>query len=170
MTIRIQKILIGILLSLSFFGFQSYGADKNLGLGFILGNPTALSVKWLSSEESALDFQASLSEKDYLVLWGDYLFQYPGFFGNANKFARRLTPYVGVGPLIALGTKNDHDKGDFFDERDDDFALGLRVPFGMEWFWDRVPLAVGLELAPGVIVAPATRGIVQGGLSFRFYF
>lgn len=167
-----MKYLKSIIFAMVLVGSVNLWAqeDKNLGVGFILGEPTALSLKYYTSEETAFDVQGSITGDEYFLFWADYLFHSPNFVKSDVPFFSRLNPYVGIGIIGAFASKSDHDRGNYFDKRDDDFAVGARVPFGVEWFWKRVPLAIGLELTPGVIVAPATQGILQGGLSLRFYF
>lgn len=140
-------------------------AWAEVGVGFVLGEPTALSARWNRNSEQALDLQFAFFRDDYMLVYGDYLFLYPKIVK-----LKHLTPYVGVGPLFAIATDDDHERGRYFDERDDDFALGVRVPFGFEWRLDRVPLGLGAEIAPGIVVLPATEALVQAGLSLRYYF
>lgn len=165
----ISSVLGALLMSSSLaFGVPSQG--KEFGLGFVLGGPSAISAKWFHSKEVAYDLQVSFDRDDYVAVWGDYLFHRQGVLGRTDGYLSQFGSYVGVGPVIAIATKDDHNRGRYFDKRDDDFAAGVRVPFGLEWFWQRAPLAVGLELAPGMMVVPATTGFIEGALTLRFYF
>lgn len=165
------KILLRswMLLTFSFSAASASAASKQLGLGFILGNPTALSGKWYFAKEEAVDLQLAFNSDDYILIYGDYLLHFPGLFGRDNEFTDRLMPYAGVGPLTAIETGDRRGRGRYFDEDDDSFALGVRVPFGAEWMWDRVPLGIGVELVPGIMILPATKGVFQGGLTLRYY-
>jgi|FLYM01.1.fsa_nt_gi hypothetical protein len=166
-----QLILSLMTVSSMIFGGQAFAQEEGkVGVGFVLGDPTALSFKYFMANDRAFDIQGSINGNDYFLVWSDYLFHYPRYFGTSHRFLELLSPYVGIGVIGALASKSDHDRGSYFDKRDDDFALGARVPFGIEWFWDKAPIAVGLEIVPGIIVAPATRGLLQGGLTLRFYF
>lgn len=153
------------------FGFFSpiAFADDKFGVGFKLGEPSSLSGKYIVDAKVAYDAQISFTTRDYLVIYGDRLFHFPDLI-TQNSMSERLSPYVGVGPLFVFQMRKDHDKGQYFNERDDKLAFGVRVPFGIEWMWEKVPLGIGLELAPGIMVLPATIGILQGGLSLRYYF
>lgn len=151
------------------FSAQAFAGEPSLGLGFIIGDPTALSVKYYRSEESAFDAGLSIVHNDYVIFWGDHLYHYPAALGR-QKLIARISPYFGFGVIAAIASKSDHPKGNFFDKRKDRAAVGVRIPVGVEFIWDKVPIGIGLELVPGVIVAPATMGALQGGLSLRYYF
>jgi hypothetical protein len=164
------RLLSLILVSLSILNSAAYAEGSKFGLGFVIGDPVSITAKFIQNPETAYDLQFSISSREYVLFYGDFLFQFPALFGRSVKFVENLTPYVGFGPLVALPSKSDHAQGQYFDRRDDKYALGARIPVGVEWIWDRAPLGVGVELVPGVIVAPATTGILQGGISLRYYF
>lgn len=163
-----KRVVIGF--CLLYASVSAAAKDKDLGVGFVLGDPTALSVRHDLNRQNAVDAQLGFFSRHYLLLYGDYLFLFHDAFGRQNKFIAQLTPYVGVGGLFALGTNSDHDKGNYFHDRDDRLAIGVRVPVGVEWRWDKVPLGVGLEIAPGIAVIPGTTGFINAGLSLRYYF
>lgn len=151
------------------FSLNAYAEDSHIGVGFIIGDPTALSVKYYRNEDRAFDGGISIVHNDYVIVWGDTLYHYPASLGK-QKLIARISPYFGFGAIAAIASKTDHPKGNFFDKRKDRAAVGVRIPFGVEWIWDKVPLGIGVELVPGVIVAPATMGALQGGLTLRYYF
>lgn len=160
-----MKKLTLALLSLSLFSSLSYAQTKKFGIGAILGDPTAISAKYFMGNY-AVDGAVSYSHHELLLL-GDYLKHFPGRLGKQNDFVARLTPYVGVGPVIAIG---DSDKNHHFLDDDDDFGLGIRVPLGLEWMASEIPLGISFELAPGLQLVDETDGFIQGGLAFRYYF
>lgn len=147
----------------AFLGLQARG-ESLFGVGFVLGEPTALSFNWYVNEEKAADLQFAILSDEYFLTYFDYTFHYPDM-----KFAQ-FSPYFGIGAFGVFATQDDHPRGNYFDKRDDDFAVGARIPFGIEWLWKRAPLGIGLEIAPGIVVAPTTIGAIQGGLTLRFYF
>lgn len=158
-----------LLLIAVLFSFNAFADESKFGVGFIVGDPTAVSVKWFRTEERAIDAALSIVHNDYVIVWGDTLYHYPAALGK-QKLIARISPYFGFGAIAAIASKSDHPKGNFFDKRKDKAAVGVRIPFGVEWIWDKVPLGIGVELVPGIIVAPATMGALQGGLSLRYYF
>lgn len=166
-----MKVAARLLIALvTLIGLKANAEIRKTGVGFVLGEPTALSAKFFLPYDRGIDVQLSINSRDYFLIYGDYLFHFPGLFGRQNEFLDKLYPYAGVGPLLAFGNSSYHAEGQYFDNHDDRFALGARVPFGAEWLWDKAPLGIGLELAPGVMIAPSTVGFLQGGISFRFYF
>jgi len=162
-----KHILLALMLLTS---LNSYAASKKFGAGFILGDPTALSVRYDQSEERAWDAQLAFGISDYFLIYGDYLVKFPGVFNSTEKFIEQLTPYAGIGPAFIFASKKDHPRGSYFDNRDDRFALAVRIPFGIEWRYDKFPIGIGLEIAPGIVIVPNTDGFLHGGVSFRYYF
>lgn len=171
-----MKISVGlkcsqILLAFSLISPLACRAETgNLGLGFVLGDPTALSTRYNLSSQRAFDAQVAFTSHNFLLVYGDYLLQFHGLLGRNHKFLEQLTPYMGAGLVGAFATRKDHDKDGYFDQRDDSLALAVRIPFGLEWRWDRVPFGIGAELAPGIVVIPSTEGFLQAGITLRYYF
>lgn len=142
--------------------------NTGFGAGVIIGDPTALSGKYFMGE-TAFDFGLSTGHHE-LLIYGDYLRHFKGKFGNQNAFVSALTPYVGVGPVFAFADGDkDHNKH-FIEDDDDDFTFGGRIPLGVEWIYNELPIGVSLEIAPGVKIIPETDAFVQGGLAVRYYF
>ncbi len=156
-------------------------AQGNLGLGFVLGNPTALSLKyWLSKNNTALDFalgtggyrgrychthngnthchRRGYGYNDFHID-GNYLFHY--FFRSSEKIG------FFYGPGIAIETGNHY--YDHHEDYDGDFRAGPRAKFGVVWIPKAVPLDVFLELAPTFYVIGGGN-TVHGGLGVRFWF
>ncbi len=162
-----------VLLLVAITMFTSGVADakpKRYGAGFVLGAPSALSFKYWQSLKIAYDAELSFFGDEWVLFYGDYLWHFHGIFGNSDRFVQQLYPYIGVGPIFVFATDGDHERGKYFDKRDEEFALGVRIPFGIEWVADDIPLGIGLEIAPGMAVIPSTSGFFQLGISFRYYF
>jgi len=168
---KVILLLVGLLLIAGGAAARTNSnADGKFGVGFELGEPTSINVKYIQDATYAYDGAISFTYNDYIVLYGDILMQFPKLIPRTNEFFDRLTPYMGAGPVLVVASNSDHPKGEYYDKRSDSLAIGARVPFGIEWMWDRVPLGIGLELAPGIIILPGTVGMVQGGLTIRYYF
>lgn len=146
-------------------------AGGPFGLGIAIGDPSAITAKyWLSGREAA-DFGLSFNLDRYVLFYGDYLLHWPGVFGRSE--ARFLTPYLGIGGVLVFSSYGDrHARSDKYWRSDSDasFALGVRIPFGLEWRPATAPIGVFLELAPGLAVIPATTGFFQGAIGVRYYF
>lgn len=157
-----MKKLIPILIAVT-----SLSSFAKTGVGAILGDPTALSLKHFIGTD-AIDGGLGFGRHE-VILYADYLKHFPGKLGKQNAFVANLTPYVGVGPVFAFGD-NDKKNKHFIDDDDDDFAFGARIPFGAEWMSREIPIGISLEIVPGIVVVPSTDAFVQGGLAIRYYF
>lgn len=158
-------LLLALLTSTTLFAKPG---TTGFGAGVILGDPTALSGKYFMGETA---FDAGLSFGHHeLLIYGDYLRHFPGKLGKQNEFVAGLTPYVGVGPVFAFADGDDDHKHHFIEDDDDDFAFGARIPLGVEWIYQELPIGVSLEIAPGAVIVPETDAFVQGGLAVRYYF
>lgn len=143
---------------------QTLQEPHRFGLGVILGEPLGPNAKYFLTKEQAIDVGLAYSFEEFFMTYGDYIFHFPGTFKNDVPELGPLTPYVGVGGGIRFSAKNKPDPGDrrsyFF----------VRSPLGLEWIFDRVPIGVGLEIAPALSLAPKTFFLFQGGLTARYYF
>ncbi|MBX3020034.1 MAG: hypothetical protein KF799_00030 [Bdellovibrionales bacterium] len=163
-----KHILISLLLLTT--AFAAHAEGKKYGVGFVLGDPSALSFRYDQTKEKAWDAQLAFSMSEYVLFYGDYLVKFPGVFNSEQEFVQQLTPYAGAGPVLVFASDNDHSRGSYFDKRSDSFAAGVRIPFGIEWRSDQFPVGIGLEIAPGIVILPNTDGFLHGGVSFRYYF
>ncbi|MBS1963785.1 MAG: hypothetical protein JST04_16360 [Bdellovibrionales bacterium] len=144
---------------------------RDFGLGVLVGDPTGVTGKLWLDPASALDFGFGFSSSDVTLLYGDYLFHFPGAFGHDTAFGSRLIPYVGGG--IVLAFSGDRHRGEdrrFYGTSGDSFGFGVRIPFGLEWFAPHPRLGVFVELVPGVAFAPSSGGFFEGGAGIRYYF
>ncbi|MFL5814647.1 MAG: hypothetical protein ACJ763_13815 [Bdellovibrionia bacterium] len=172
-------LLIGLTCALPNSGFAklktahagSPETSRPFGLGVVLGEPTGITGKYWIDRRSAVDTTLSYSFSDYFLVFADYLYHFPGAFGQTNEFVSALNPYVGVGAEIFIQTQDTGNKDRTYFRSDQGSAgFGIRIPLGVEWRPVTVPLGVFAEIAPGVGVIPATYGFVQGGVGIRFYF
>lgn len=168
---RRLSLILTTLLTLAAAG-NVQASERKYGIGFVLGNPTALSGRYNMAKDKALDLQFAFDSGNWILFYGDYLIKFPGVFNSHEEFIEALTPYAGIGPVAAIGQGKDHDRGDYFDKRSDSFALAVRIPFGIEWMNPnpKMPIGIGLELAPGIVIVPRTDGFLHGGVTFRYYF
>ena len=151
---------------------SSSASTGPFALGGVIGDPTAITGKYWLDTDRALDFGISFFEYNYVLIYGDYLFHFPGGFGQRNKFFSELTPYIGVGGLIASFSGDYYRNGRGYWRSDSRASLGLgvRAPFGVEWRPSRVPLGAFLELIPGIALVPGTDFFMQFGVGCRYYF
>ena len=136
---------------------RSHAADKHVGVGFILGEPTGIDAKFWLANEHALEFGAawSLSGNNEFHLQGDYLFHKYGLFDLNN--ADELPLYFGVGARMILR------------ENADDI-VGIRFPVGLTYIFANYPFDIFGEIVPILDVAPDSDFDLEGAIGARFWF
>lgn len=140
-------------------GLASYAAaDYGTGLGVIVGEPTGVSAKLWLGDMMAVDAAAAWSVSRYAALHvhADVLYHN---FELLKVTSGSLPAYVGVGGRFKVA------RGE-----DDKARIGLRVPLGLEYLFDGLPLGAFLEVAPVLDLVPGTQFDVNGGLGARWYF
>lgn len=146
-----KKLLI--LLYISALTFQLKAQDSGLGLGIILGEPTGLSAKLWTTENTAIDAALAWSfvGNGFLRLHSDLLWHKPSFEVDKGQ----LLFYFGVGAKLVFAS---------------DLELGIRIPVGLSYQFESVPFEAFLELVPVFNLFPQTRLDFDGGIGFRYYF
>lgn len=143
---------------------SKFSANKQFGIGLMIGVPTGLTGKYFFGRSTALDFGAGAisrySNRDGLHLHMDVLW-HPAVLVNARPFV--IPFYVGVG-----GRLFDYDQ----DNDNDDLALGLRVPLGIAFDFNNVPLDIFLEavFVFDFVGRGAGYDYLNGAFGIRYYF
>ena len=130
------------------FGGKEFTANKTFGLGLELGTPSGLNGKYFLSPDNALNFGLGYVYRHYyacdgLHLYLDYLW-HPFVLTSADAF--ELPFYVGVG-----GRFWNFDYGCDRNDRNcvyDASAFGVRIPLGLSFDFNRVPLDIFVQLTP----------------------
>jgi hypothetical protein len=124
------------------------------GVGVIFGEPSGLSAKMWTTKTTAFDLGLawSFSGDGNFHIHGDYLFHNFGVF-DVSKGS--LPVYIGLGARILF---------------QDDTKVGIRLPVGLEYYFEDWPLAVFGEIVPILDLAPDTKFDINGGIGLRFYF
>jgi hypothetical protein len=124
-------------------GFQ---ANKTFGLGLEIGEPTGLNGKLFLSDKLALDFGLGWIYRHYYYgdgahLYADLLF-HPVSLVSASAF--ELPLYIGGGirfwDFEYCRARNDCGYGGS--------AIGIRIPFGISFDFNNVPLDIFIQLVP----------------------
>lgn len=142
-----------------FVGFSSAAtaqdSSKKLGVGAMIGEPTGLSLKSWLNERNALDagLAWSLGRYDAIHIHGDYLWHSYSTFQDVEEGTLPL--YYGIGARLVF--------------REDDALVGARIPLGVNYLFEDLPLGMFLEIAPVVNLVPDTDFDVNGGLGVRIY-
>jgi hypothetical protein len=139
------------------FAAQAWAAEyRTFGIGVIAGEPTGITAKYMIDGNSGIDggIGWKTSGDDEYHIYGDYLFHLhdliavkkgslPIYFGGGLRFVNR-------------------------DEKDDKF--GIRIPVGLEYLFENVPLGAFGEIVPVLNLTPDTDFDLEGGIGIRFYF
>lgn len=154
MTLRTSLVALALLVALapdadarrrrSFGGGKSnYESNGKFGIGIELGGPTGLNGKYFLSGNTALNFGIGYDHERYygyryrrrgIHLYLDHLW-HPVELVQTEPF--KLPFYVGVGVRVWD-----------FDDRDevDGTAIGVRVPLGIAFDFNNIPLDIFIQL------------------------
>ncbi len=151
------------------FGASNYSANGTFGLGLELGSPFGLNGKYFVTPSNALNFGIGADgyyrgRRDGLHLYLDYLW-HP--FNIASVPAFQLPLYIGIG-----GRVWDFDDDEF---DDDGLAFGVRLPVGVSFDLNKLPLDFFIQLT--FVLDFYTRydnddvgANILGSVGFRFWF
>jgi hypothetical protein len=128
-------------------GGHGFVANKTFGLGLELGEPSGLNGKYFLSPSGALDFGVGYIYQYYyygdgLHIYADYLW-HPTSLASAQAF--ELPFYIGGG--LRLWDFNYCYLGNCGYSSS---AIGIRVPIGIAFDFNRVPLDFFIQLVPVV--------------------
>lgn len=149
----VKKLICLLSLILSTNLWAAGGAN---GLGIVFGDPSGITFQHKLNERQFADFYFAYNWDDEVMLMGDYKFRLPGLFPSDVP----VMPYVGIGVFMKI---EDH-------KHDDDLALGVRIPLGVEWKIPEAPITVFGELVPALKVIKRTDGDFQAGIGARYFF
>lgn len=148
----------GLLVLILLIGATSVCAAENkpFGVGVIVGDPTGITVKYHLDPDSAIaaGIGWETSDNDRTYGYADYLYHLHDLIKVKKG---RLPVYFGCG-LRFLERENKDDK------------FGLRLPVGLEYRFDGLPLGAFAEAVPVLNLSPDTDLDMEGGLGIRFFF
>ena len=142
-----------------FLSSRLIASGSKFGAGFILGSPSGLTGKLFISNTHAVDFGAGVVSDD-LYVYGDYLLHFSDIFPIAN-----LALYLGVGAGF-----HDYEKDNRHKDNEDESRLEVRVPLGLEYMIQKIPLGLFAEIVPAMRVVPDVDFGIRFGLGVRYYF
>jgi len=149
----VKSILIFVLMSL--LAFDTVKAKQSgFGIGVIIGEPTGLSAKLWTENSAAFDAAIawSLEDERYMHLQGDFLFHRSNIAGIKKG---KLLPYYGIGGRVQFGEKN---------------TVGVRIPFGINYVFERSHFDVFLEFVPLLDIVRASEFDLDGAIGIRYFF
>lgn len=130
---------------------QNTNAGKT-GLGVMIGEPTGITLKSWTSQNTAFDVGLawSLSGNDDIYVHADHQWHKPLEVEKGN-----LSFFYGIGARAIFSN---------------DTFLGARIPLGLSYLAPEAPLEFYLEVAPVINLIPDTDGDADGGIGVRYYF
>lgn len=152
----LTTVICILFLSLSFSSLShAQDTGKDLGIGFMIGEPTGLSLKSWTGGNNAFDLGLawSFGRYDAINIHADYLWHQYDLFEEVDKGT--LPVYYGIGGRVVLA--------------ENDALIGARLPVGINYLFEDSPVGLFLEIAPIVNVAPSTDFDLDGSLGVRFY-
>lgn len=125
---------------------------NGLGLGIILGAPSGLSLKYMIDKIHAID--AAIGFNSDFSVHTDFLWHGWRAFFQPKK--GKLAAFIGLGAR--------------FEDEEKDNEFGIRGVLGMDYWFQKQPLELFIELVPVLQVSPNTEGDFEGGIGLRYYF
>ena len=155
-----MKTLFAIIALTTFLCFsapehaQSQNRSGSTGIGFILGQPTGISIAhWTVDTRSfALGAAWHFSSHSSFLLHTDYLFHRFEFLTPEKGF---MSLYYGIGGRIHISGRE---------------AIGVRLPVGISYHFEQAPFELFFEIVPIFDIVPGTEFSGNSGLGARFYF
>ena len=145
------------------------GAGRDFGLGVTLGAPSGLSMKIFMANQHALDIAVGVgyyggASFDTHV---DYHF-YTKPLTRTSAFDLPL--YIGVGGRFNFWFEdgNRHYWGG--KTKSGRVGVGVRVPIGIAFHFNKVPVDLFLEIVPGLGVIPGVGFHLDGAIGARYFF
>ena len=123
------------------------------GGGLVVGDPLGPTARFWTRSTRSID--AGVGFESDPTVYADYLWQ--AWNTGQKPQGGNWGGYVGVGPRFQA---RDHE----------DDTLGVRVPFGVNWFFDRQPIELFGEIVPVFQVSPKLDTDIDAGVGVRVYF
>ncbi|MCB2203445.1 hypothetical protein KQI65_01750 [bacterium] len=146
---------------------------RSFGIGFSVGEPTAVSARfWLSSENS-WDLALGSSAMGNPHVHADYLWHFNDAFNS-----RIFKIYAGVGGVMGFGDKDNgfvvwvkkgKDKERWYYGDDSKVAIAAKGVFGLNIIPRNTPLDIFIEIDPILGITPGFGFDIQPALGIRFY-
>lgn len=143
-----------VMLVAVFFPGEALERNNRFGLGVILGEPTGICFKKWFGSQTAIDGAVawSFGNNDSMHLHIDYLVHNFNLFKEEKN---KLLFYYGIGGRVKTEKKS---------------RVGIRVPVGINYIFEKAPLDIFLEVGPLLDLVPATEFGLSGGIGIRYYF
>jgi hypothetical protein len=123
---------------------------SEIGLGLTLGSPTGFDAKFGLGGGHAIDTTLGVHflGHDFLGIGVEYNYALYGF--RAGPTSNSL--YLGAGAILTLLNHHVY-HGHHGHDDDASIGLGVKVPFGVDFVFDRAPINLFFEIGPGFVIA-----------------
>jgi hypothetical protein len=140
------------------YASAAYAPRGPLGLGLYLGKPAGVTGKYFFDDYSAIAATLAFDFwENSFNLQADYQFHFRKILMVGKE---EIIPYLGVGGYFGISSA----------VPDDILWAGARFPLGASYQMRTFPLEIGFEVVPSYEFLPASRFILNGGLTLRYYF
>ena len=158
-----RKIFGSCCFFLLWSGSFAVAQDRGFGLGIVVGEPTGISLKSWQSRTTALDVALawSFAGNDFVQLHGDYLSHN---FSLLKVEQGQLPFYYGIGGRLKLINLDDKKNGD------NKTRIGVRLPFGLAYLFEKVTLDLFVEAVPILDLVPETEFDLNAAIGVRYFF
>ena len=135
------------------------------GVGLIIGEPTGVAWKYRISGANAVDGAIGLSPGDRARFHVDYLWEKHSFQEE------NLSLHYGAGLAFGVGDSRylALESGDTYVFVQHDLGFAFRGVVGLTYMFPRSPFDAFLEIAPLLIVSPASGMGIDAALGVRIY-
>lgn len=149
-----RRVLLTVLI-LAVAAPSAFATGGGFGLGIIAGEPTGISAKMWMTQNTAVDAAAAWSfgnGEDAFHLHGDYLLHNTSLFDVDQGV---LALHFGIGGRIKFAN---------------DTLVGVRVPVGLTYLFDNVPIDTFLEVVPILDLVNETDLNFNAAIGVRYFF
>jgi hypothetical protein len=153
----IRKLLLAAFMMFAAAPAARAAAPGPFGLGIVLVDPTGLSANYYYEKQRSISAALGWSS-DHLRLNVDHLWY------RRDIIVIDRTPidlYYGVGGRVHQFEKRNGDT---------ESEIGVRVPVGVAYIFQKIPVQLFGELGPALIIVDDSAFIVDVSIGVRYYF
>ncbi len=174
-----RRVLTAIMLSAGLLATitphaQAQGPmGRSFGIGFSVGEPTAVSARIWTSRENSWDVAIGHSYVGNPHIHADYLWHFNDAFNS-----RIVSLYAGIGGIVGFGERGSYwfvrysnkNKKEYWYYHDDDSPVfAVKGVFGLNIIPRNTPLDIFLEIDPVIGIAPGFGFDIMPAVGIRFY-
>lgn len=132
----------------------TYAQSSGIGVGLIVGEPTGISGKYWTGSTTAFDAGLAWSfiDENAFQIHADYIFHNMRLITISDG---KLPFYYGIGARLKTAS---------------DIQLGVRVPIGLAYLFQNVPIDIFIEVVPILDLIPKTDFQISIALGARYFF